>query len=309
VARRLIVLGDCNPDLVLTGNAKPVFGQVETLVDDATLTIGGSGAITAAGAARLGVDSALIATVGDDDLGRLQLAALADAGVDTSRIVVDPQLPTGMSLILGDGEDRAILTAAGAITALAADQVGAAPLATADHVHVSSLFLLSNLRPGLPELLRAARAGGATTSVDTNWDPAGSWSDGIEEVLDEADVLLPNLEEARRLSGETDGEAALWALAERVPTVVIKLGADGAIAVERGRSEVVRAPSWSVEMLDTTGAGDSFNAGFIAARLEGAPLADALAQAVACGALATRGLGGTTTQPTLAESRALIAGG
>ena len=293
---------------MLTGNAKPVFGQVETLVDDATLTIGGSGAITAAGAAKLGLDSALVATVGDDDLGRVQLTALAGAGVDTSRIVVDSQLRTGLSVILGDGNDRAILTAVGAIAALTADHVDVALLGAADHVHVSSLFLLSDLQPGLADLLMAARDGGATTSIDTNWDPAGAWSDGIEPILDQADILLPNLEEARRLSGEAEAEAALRALAERVPTVAIKLGADGAIAAERGHPEVVRARSWSVDVVDTTGAGDSFNAGFIAARLEGAPLAEALAQAVACGTLATRGLGGTTAQATLAEARALIAG-
>jgi sugar/nucleoside kinase (ribokinase family) len=301
VAPRLIVLGDCNPDLMLMGGARPTFGQVETLVDEASLTIGGSGAITACGAARLGLDCALIAAVGDDVLGQAQLSGLAAAGVDTSAIVTRAELATGVSVILGDADDRAVLTAPGAIDSLAAADVDPALLARADHVHVSSYFLLSRLRPGLPHLLRGARNAGATTSVDTNWDPYGAWRDALEPILDAVDLLLPNLAEAQRLSGLQDPEAAATALADRVPTVAVKLGAEGAIAVSGEGSVWARPPA--VEVVDTTGAGDSFNAGFIAARLGGASLAEAVELAVACGALSARGLGGTAAQPNLEQAQ------
>lgn len=307
MAPRLTVLGDCNPDLVLTGNARPAFGQVETIVDDAALTIGGSGAITAAGAARLGIECELVATIGDDDLGRLQLSALRTAGVGVDRIAVRTGLTTGVTVVLGDGDDRAILTAPGAIPSLTSADVDRTAIEGVDHVHVASLFLLPNLHPGLPDLLRIARDAGATTSLDTNWDPDGGWAGAIAPILDGTDLLLPNLAEAKRLSGEQDPEAAARALAARVPTVVVKLGAEGAIAIERGRDElVVSAHAPRLEPVDTTGAGDSFNAGFIAARLGGASLREALRMAVACGSLATRGLGGTSTQPDLAEARAAL---
>ena len=301
---RVIVLGDCNPDLVLRGGVRPEFGQVERLVSSAELMIGGSASITCCGLARLGLDAGLVARVGDDALGRLQLKRLADAGVRTGAIAIDPDRATGISVVLAEPDDRATLTALGAIGALAAADVEHADLAGADHVHVSSLWLLRDLRPDLPRILGAARRAGVTVSLDTNWDPAGEWT-GLDDLLREVDVLLPNLEEARRLSGADDAAGAAAALAERVPTVAIKLGAEGAIAVSGGETVTARAPA--VDVVDTTGAGDSFNAGLIAGRLAGRPAAAALALAVACGTLSTRAAGGTAAQPRLAEAEAALA--
>lgn len=304
-APRIVVIGDCNPDLVLRGGARPRFGQAEVLVDGALLTIGGSGAITAVGAARLGADAALVAAVGADALGRIQLEALAATGVDADSVVVRGDEVTGISVVLSDGDDRAILTATGAIGSLRASDVDPALLAAADHVHVSALFLLGDLRAELGKLLRAARAGGATVSLDTNWDPDGDWGDAVEPLLAEVDVLLPNLQEAEALSGRTGAEAACAALAARVGTVAVKLGPEGAIAM-RG-AEVARVGAPAIDVVDTTGAGDSFNAGLLTALLDGEPLAAALALAVACGSLSTAASGGTGAQPDLERARALAA--
>jgi sugar/nucleoside kinase (ribokinase family) len=125
--------------------------------------------------------------------------------------------------------------------------------------------------------------------------------------LDAFDVLLPNAEEALRLAGRTDGDigAAARALAAHGPTVVVKLGADGALAIAGG--DAIRVSGTPVEPVDSTGAGDSFAAGFLAARLNGADLAGALALGCACGALSTRRAGGTAGQPTLEEARARAA--
>ena len=298
------MIGDCNPDLVLSGDVRPRFGQAETLVDDAGLTVGGSAAITACAAARLGLDSALIAAVGDDPLGRLQADELRATGIDLSGMVVDPEHPTGVTVVLAEPGDRAILTAPGAIPRLAADAIDTAVLATADHVHVSAWFLLDDLRPGLAGLLRAARAAGATVSLDTNFDPAGRWLDGdLERALDELDLLLLNLTEARALSGESDPRAAARALARRGGAVAVKLGPEGAVVVDG--DEVVTAGPPPVEVVDTTGAGDNFNAGLLAARLGGRSLADSLRLALACGALSTRALGGAGAQPSLEAATAL----
>ncbi|MCB8971172.1 MAG: sugar kinase [Thermoleophilales bacterium] len=319
VPPRLLVLGDCNPDLVMRGDVEPRFGQAEKLVDAAELTVGGSASITACGAARLGVETALIAAVGDDALGRIQLEAVAAAGVDVSNVVVRAGQPTGVSVVLSTGDatrDRAILTSLGAIGSLRAADLAAAPALAAvlgasdpdpadssvEHLHVGALFLLDELRPDLPGILAAARRAGITVSLDTNWDPAGDWRGAIEPLLPHVDLLLPNLEEARLLSGKEDPEAACRTLGSHVQTVVVKLGAEGAIAVRRDQLERLAAPS--VPVVDTTGAGDSFNAGFIAATLDGQPLREALALAVVCGSLAVGASGGTAGQPDLAAARA-----
>jgi sugar/nucleoside kinase (ribokinase family) len=299
----LIVLGDCNPDLVLHGgDVEPQFGQVERVVERAELTIGGSAAIMACGAARLGLRTGLISVVGDDAFGRFMLDELEQRSVDVSGVVVDGTVTTGVSVVLVKDEDRATLTALGSIAALSADHVDRGLLHAARHVHVSSFFLLHALRPDLPSLLREAREAGATTSVDPNWDPGEVWDSGLRTVLAETDVLFVNEQEAMRITGSENVEEAAGELARHVETVVVKRGAAGALAVEGDR--LVRAPALSVDVVDAVGAGDSFDAGFISGLLSRRPLTERLAFANACGALSMRAAGGTKAQPTLAEATA-----
>jgi sugar/nucleoside kinase (ribokinase family) len=300
IAHDLVVLGDCNPDLLLRGDIVPAFGQVEQIVDEAKFTIGGSGAIVAAGAARLGLRTALVSVVGDDPLGRVQLEALRARAVDVAGVRLDPDMPTGVTVVLSKGEDRAMLTSLGTIAELRRELVDVERLRSARHVHVTSYFLQSRLRPDLPALLGEARAAGATVSVDTNWDPAGSWDDGLQALLGLVDCFMPNKAEALLIAGEADVEAAAEALAQRVGTVAIKLGDAGGLA--RSGTSVVRWPALAVDLVDTTGAGDSFAAGFLAGSLRGWPLERALALAVACGSLSTRASGGVDAQPTLPEA-------
>jgi len=297
----LIVVGDCNPDLVLRGgDVVPVFGQVERIVEQAELTIGGSAAITACGAARLGLRTGLIAVVGDDAFGRFMRDELEQRDVDVSGVVVDGTATTSVSVVLVADDDRATLTTLGSIGALSGDHVDRALLTSARHVHVSSFFLLHSLRSALPSLLHEARSAGTTTSIDPNWDPAEVWDRGIDAVLAETDVLLLNEQEALRMTGSDDVEQAGRALARQGMTVVVKRGPDGSLAVEDGR--LVHAPAHAIEPVDAVGAGDSFNAGFITALLEGRPLAEKLAFANVCGALSMRASGGTAAQATLAEA-------
>ena len=200
----LVVVGDCNPDvLVLGDDVTPAFGQQEKLVDGISLEIGGSASITAVAAARLGLRVALVAAVGDDPAGRFMLAQLAAEGVETNHVAVRPDAPTGMTVALSAGGDRAILTATGAVATLTARDVPPALLTRVRHVHVSSYFLMADsLGPGLAAVLGAARSAGASTSVDTNWDPAQRWADErLADALAQAGLLLPNEAEAVRLAG------------------------------------------------------------------------------------------------------------
>ncbi|GAA5059275.1 sugar/nucleoside kinase (ribokinase family) [Thermocatellispora tengchongensis] len=298
----LLVVGDANPDVILSGAPRrPAFGQREELVEAGHLVLGGSGAITAAGAARLGLRTAFAGRVGDDAAGRFVLDALARRGVDVSACVPDPGAPTAITVVLADGPDRAILTAPGALDRLDPADVPPELLRGSRHVHVSSFYLQPKLAAGLPGLFRAARAAGRTTSLDTNDDPAGRWR-GLEEVLPVTDLLLPNDREALAIAGRADGdlEAALRDLAARGVTAVVKRGRDGALSLD-GDPVAVPAPA-ATEFADAVGAGDSFNAGLLAARLRGLPLRRCLEVAVACGTLSTRAAGGTAAQPTWEEA-------
>lgn len=304
----LLVVGEINPDVIVSdADPMPVFGQAERFVDGIRLTIGSSSAITACGAARLGLSVAMVGVVGDDVLGRFMLEAMADRGVDVSACRVAAGRVTGVSVVLGNGGDRAILTAVGTIDDTRAADVPSELLARARHLHVGSFFLQPGLAAEVPALFRAARAGGATTSLDPNWDPRGIWDGGFRAATAEADVLLPNAAECRLLAGIDDVEAAARSLAmgpvDRV--VVVKCGPDGAIAV-RADGAVTRVRALAVDAVDTTGAGDAFDAGFLAAWLEDRSLEDALRLGAACGSLSTRAAGGTEGQPTRAEADAAV---
>ncbi len=312
---RVLVAGDANLDLVLRGDVVPRFGQAEQLLDSADLVLGSSAGICASGLARLGIDVALVARVGADVFGDQTLQLLAANGVETAAILQGDE-PTGVSVILSGAEDRAILTLTGAMAGLTAAEVrerlfpGGASEPAARHLHVASYFLLPGLKDGLPALLAEARSRGVTTSLDTNWDPAGAWA-GVGDCLPHLDLFLPNAAEAvaiaRALGGEPeDAESAARLLAGHGPLVAVKDGAAGGFAVAGDR--LVRAPGLTVDVVDTTGAGDSFDAGFLAAWLQGRGPADALRWGTAAGSLSTRGSGGTGGQATRAELEAALVG-
>jgi len=296
----LLVAGEINPDLILSDpNLNVGFGQVESLVQDANLTVGGSSAICACGAARLGLRVAIVGVVGDDFFGRFMLDSLRKRGVDVSPVQVDIQQKTGLSVILSRSDDRAILTYTGSMLSLRAEQVSDDWLRRSRHLHVAGYFLQTSLQPGLPGLFRRARALGLTTSLDTNWDPSGEWS-GVTGLLPLTNIFQPNENEAKALTGASEVDGAAAQLSQQCDIVAVKLGRRGALACQG--SLMVRAPALPVQVADTVGAGDSFNAGFLCGYLNGWPLERSLQLACASGSLSTRLPGGTEAQPTLAEA-------
>ena len=311
----LFVIGDINPDiLVIDDDVVPQFGQVEKYVGTIRLTVGGSSAITACGAARLGLRVAHGGVVGDDSLGHAILGTLRGLGVDTSMVTVDPAIPTGATVHLGTGDDRAMLTATGTVDRLRAEDVPRELLPRIRHLHAGATGIQPRLRPGLPALFREARADGVSSSFDSNWDPERRW-EGLDDMLAAADSVFPNEREAALIRGAIDPLEAAHALVARAEaagrdvdagplTVVVKMGAEGALAV-RG-DEALRLPADEVKVVDATGAGDSFDAGFIHGHLGGRPLAESLAMAVACGTLSTRAIGGVDGQATIDEVEALL---
>ena len=299
---RVLVVGDANPDLILSGDVTPRFVQIEQLLDDAALVIGGSASITAHGLARLGRPVSLVAAVGDDHFGSFLTGLLVEAGVDVGHVAVRPDLPTGLTVALNRGPDRAMLTMTGAVDSLTEADVNRALDALsaeggpAGHVHVASLYLQPALAPALPGLLRSARERGLTTSLDTNGDPSEQWL-GLDGLLPHLDVLLPNRDEAVALAREPDPRRAASALASRGPLTVVKDGGAGAFAVSAD-GDVVEVPASPVDPIDTTGAGDTFDAAFLDGWLDGLPLASVLRRSVAAGTLCVGRIGGTAGQPT-----------
>ncbi len=309
----LVVVGEINPDIILVDrDPRPVFGQAERLVEGIRLAIGSSSAITACGAARLGLRVAMVGVVGDDMLGRFMLETLRGRGVDTTWCRVAKGRGTGASMILGSGSDRAILTSMGTIADARAADVPSSLLARTRHIHVGSFFLQPALAAEVPALFEAARAAGASASLDPNWDPADRWDGGFGAAAAAADVVLPNEVEVTRIVAAMDPREAVAgdpvAAARRLvarlavdrdgrgPILAVKLGAAGALVVGRDGS-VTRAIAPATVPVDTTGAGDSFDAGFLAGWLDGRPPEACLALAVACGSLSTQAIGGTEAQP------------
>jgi sugar/nucleoside kinase (ribokinase family) len=297
----VLVAGEINPDLILTDPfLDPKFGQQEILVDDVNLTIGSSSAIYACGVARLGLKVAIVGIAGDDEFGDIMKRLLQKRDVDTSHVIIDAKLKTGLSVILNRKDDRAILTYLGAIAALQAEMITDELLQQCKHLHVASYFLQNALRPGLPKLFKRAKNLGLSISLDTNWDPTESWA-GLNEILSLVDIFLPNNDELLSLTQKESIEEALSYVSGIVPMVVVKMGANGAVAC--GNGEKIKVESIRIDNIaDTVGAGDSFNAGFTYGFLMGWDLKKTLQLAVACGSLSLRQHGGTEAQPNIREA-------
>jgi ribokinase len=290
VTPAIVVVGDLMVDVVAAA-AAPLAHASDT---DARVrwTGGGAAANVAAWLAEAGEPVALVARAGDDVAGRGAVAELRDAGVDV-RVALDGERATGTCVVVigADGE-RTMLPDRGANLALAPDDLPAELFTRGGHLHLSGYVLLHE-GPRAAGLcaLDHAREAGMTVSIDPA-SAAPLRACGVERVLGwiaGADVLLPNLDEAQVLTGEREPETAARALAAQAGAgeVVVTLGAGGALWTD-GR-EVVRvdAPPATVgAVVDTTGAGDAFAAGWLAARRGGAGPGDALAAACALGARA-----------------------
>jgi sugar/nucleoside kinase (ribokinase family) len=295
----ILVAGEINPDLILAGDVAPEFGQVEKLVDSAMLTIGSSSAIFACGAARLGLKVAFIGICGDDVFGHFMLGEMQKRNVDVSNVIVRPDGQTGLSVILNRDADRAILTHLGLIADLQASDVPDSLLRQSRHLHVASYFLQTKLQPDLPALFQRAHSLGLTTSLDTNYDPSEKWL-GFDRLLSVTDIFLPNKTEALSITKSKDVESASRQLADKSKVVAVKLGADGALACNG--KEIIQSKSISVNVVDTVGAGDTFDAGFLYGYLNHWPLEKSLRLACVCGAMSTQEAGGTEGQPALEEA-------
>lgn len=292
----VITFSDMCVDLIISGeDVIPQFGQVEKLVNDYTLELGGSCNIFACQSARLGLRTAVVGRVGDDMFGKLILTRLAECGVDTRFVSVDPALKTGIGVALCPPGDRAILTYMGTINAVFPADITEAVLNSTRHIHHGSYYLHTNLRPAMAAVFQRARQKGITTSLDTNWDPAEQWDSEVIDILKHTNLFMPNEQEARHISRRnTVDEAARRFLEWGVQVVAVKAGEKGSrvYTPQRMYEKAVEPATGG----DSIGAGDSYDAGFLIGWLRGLPIERCLDLGTACGRSVASKIGGLAGQ-------------
>ncbi|MFD4767295.1 carbohydrate kinase family protein [Streptomyces niveus] len=306
----LLVIGDASPYVMLGPLDAPIddplaVGGRAQRVDSGALTLGGSAAVTACGAARLGLRVAVAGRVGDDDAGDYVRDRLAAHGVNTNALRVDDALPTPLTTVVTHGGGQVVISAPGTRAAITGYDIPERLLTRSGHVHCASFFLMPKLAADLPHLFAAAHAVGVTTSLGTNDDPPGRWDHtALAPVLAWTDLLLTDAYKAGLMAGKDGGCVASAAelLAGQGPLVTVRDGADGALCHDG--DTLLTTAGIRVNARDAVVAGDSFNAGFISARLAGRSPAEALGIAAVCGALSARAGGGTAAQPTWAQALA-----
>jgi sugar/nucleoside kinase (ribokinase family) len=286
------IAGEINLDLILYGLPEVMPLERELLASNFQLTLGSSSAIVAHNLAALGVSVGFITRVGDDALGTIAIERLAERCVDLTCVKrVHGGKAGGVTILLNHGGKRHILTYLGAMSEMTARDLDMSYLASGRHFHLSSLFLQKALQPDLPSIFRRLKAEGLTLSLDTNDDPEGRWDGVLDELLSIVDIFLPNENEACAISGKADVESAIDALARRVPLVAVKCGKRGALVQKGTRRWML--PAEAVTPVDTIGAGDSFDAGFLAAYLHGEAPESCAASGNRIAALSTLRAGGT----------------
>ena len=296
----VLTFGDICVDLILTGkDIVPEFGQKEKLVDNYSLEMGGSCSIFACQTGKLGLNTAVVGRVGDDQFGELVINTLQDSGVSTACIKKDHSQKTGISVALSTIDDRSILTYNGTIDGIEPGDITDELLKSVRHLHIGSYFLMKKLQPLYPEIVKKLKAYGATISLDTNWDPEEKWDSGIWDILPYIDIFFPNENEAMAITKENSAEDAIERLKSLIPVVAVKKGKEGAIVYAEGNTYY--SPSIDIVKADAVGAGDSFDGGFIYGYLTGRSIEECGRIGCICGSLNTRMEGGTKGQPVLDE--------
>ncbi len=300
----ILVIGELNVDLILNKiQSFPKMGA-EILAHEMDLTLGSSSAIFASNISTLGLKTAFLGKIGEDNFGSLVVDSLENKKVDTSLIIKDKNLNTGATIVLNYEEDRAMVTHPGAMEMLTLQDVTKEKLATANHLHISSIFLQPGIKNNLVAILQMAKEAGLTTSMDTQWDPEEKWDIPLNEILPLLDVFIPNEIEICRLTGENDCKNAIDKIQDNANIIAVKRGNKGSMAY--ANKEIIEKPAYlNKSVVDAIGAGDSYDAGFIYKFINGCSLDQCLDFANLTGALNTTAPGGTGAFENIAKVKQL----
>ncbi len=286
----VIVAGEANVDLMVLGVPRVEFDK-ELPARDMSLVLGGSSSIAAFNLARLGARVGFVGFLGRDTFGDFVEERLRWAGIDVSQVRRVREPKTGITIWHEYKGRRAGVTYPGCIARLRGSDIPSAYLRRAKHLHAGAFFYQEGLQPGAAAAFRRARRLGLTTSLDCNYDPKETWDSHIFEVLRETDIFLPNDTEALKLTGCRTVEQAADALSKLARIVAIKRGPRGALVKSPAGTFTVNALPCKV--VDTTGAGDSFNAGFLCQFVKGKSLEECARAGIRAGTRAVSAVGGT----------------
>jgi sugar/nucleoside kinase (ribokinase family) len=280
----VVALGDTNIDMSMVGGQEPKMGQ-EILVKNMVVSPAGSTGYFAFAISRLGDECRFVGRVGGDYFGRLIVDEMKSFGISTTYVKVDPDVSTGVTIsIVSDSGERALVSYLGPTELLSIGDIDERALRGARHLHIGGFSLLKALHDSVPQILMRAHKTGITTSLDTGWDPVGQWD--VAEALQWVDIFFPNEEEASAITDEKNVlRAAAKLLAKGPSAVVVKRGPLGCTVVTREQN--IDVPAFKVKPIDTTGAGDAFNAGFVYSYLRGKSLQECAEYGNAAGALKT----------------------
>jgi len=257
---RSLVIGDLNVDIIVSGAPQlPVLGH-EITCEDIQTVMGGAASIFACRLAQLGGNVDIFGKLGNDANGNVVLKNFKSSGVGVDKVKVLDNFKTGITISLTYPKNRALITYVAGIDNLVKSDIDPKIFLGYNHLHVSSIYILRKMLSSLPWVFSEAKKYGLTTSLDTNADPLNKY-EYIDEILCYVDIFLPNDKEAKTITGKNNVRAALENLNEKVPVVVIKQGGKGAIG--RDSKKTIKAKPLRIKPIDTTGAGDSFDAGFI----------------------------------------------
>jgi len=268
-------------------------GQQLAILEQIRFTVAGTAAAPSVNLAKLGVDVATVGRVGADTIGEFVRTTMTNYGVDTSHLLTDGTRQTSASLlpIRADGS-RPALHVLGANAGLSEDDVPWDVVARAQVFHLGGLFVLPGV-DGEPagRILARAKELGLTTTVDLLASPRPDAEELLAPVLPHVDYLMPNVEEATWITGTDDRDAmARWFHDRGVGCTLLTLGGDGVSISAKGEPETV-LPAFAVDVVDSTGCGDAFTAGFISGLLDGLAVPEAAERGLACGSLVATGLG------------------
>lgn len=291
----VVCIGVVLMDLPLGPIDEQVFEKETTMVQSINLTTGGDALNEAIILSRLGMKTALIGQVGGDMLGDIIVKRCEEEGIDHSKLRKDSEISTRINVVVIDKERQRhfIKTKNAGSRSFRADEIDYEFITKARAVSLASIFA-SKLRD--PEMilriLKTARENQVVTFADMVPMTGGETIEDIKAALPYLDFFLPNLEEAAMLTGLADpDEMADFLLRYGVKNVIIKLGKEGCLI--KNQKERLRIPSYPAKAIDTTGAGDNFAAGLIAAVLDGLDLAECGAFANAVAGLSTESVGAT----------------
>ena len=274
-------------------DSQPEHGRL-MLVDEIGLGVGGCAANTGLGLAKLGVDTGLMGKVGDDGFGEFVREEIGAHGIDTSGIRTTTERGTSATMIMVDSAgERTFMHCIGANATMKPADIDMAQVAAAEVFDFAGALVMPGF-DGEPaaSVMRAAQQAGTITCLDTVWDDTGRWMELLEPVLPYTDMFLPSFAEAVEITGEAEPARVAQVLMDHgVKTVGLKMGAEGCYV--RTAERELRMPAYEVDVVDGTGSGDAFVAGFIVGTLRGWDLEDVARLANAVGALCVTAPGTT----------------